>query len=156
MPRSCAATGPTSYDWRAREARLNRFDQFKTTIDGVEIHFIHVRSKHADALPLVMTHGWPGSIAEFHKVIEPLTDPTAHGGVASDAFHLVCPALPGYGFSGKPTEAGWSVERIARAWSVLMPRLGYCAVRGAGGRLGFDGHHGHRPAGPRAAAWAST
>ena len=101
----------TQYDWRAREARLNRFAQFKTTIDGLEIHFIHVRSKHADALPLLITHGWPGSIAEFHKVIEPLSDPTAHGGKAADAFHVVCPALPGYGFSGKPTEPGWSVER---------------------------------------------
>jgi pimeloyl-ACP methyl ester carboxylesterase len=124
------------YDWRAREARLNRFDQFKTEIDGVPIHFIHVRSKHADALPLVMTHGWPGSIAEFHKVIEPLTDPTAHGGEAADAFHLVCPALPGYGFSGKPTEAGWSVERIARAWATLMPRLGYAKYVAQGGDWG--------------------
>jgi pimeloyl-ACP methyl ester carboxylesterase len=126
----------TQYDWRAREARLNRFDQFKTTIDGVEIQFIHVRSKHADALPLVMTHGWPGSIAEFHKVIEPLSDPTAHRGAASDAFHMVCPALPGYGFSGKPTEAGWSVERIARAWSVLMQRLGYSRFVAQGGDWG--------------------
>ena len=124
------------YDWRAREARLNRFAQFMTRIDGVDIHFIHVRSKHADALPLVMSHGWPGSIAEFHKVIEPLTDPTAHGGRAEDAFHLVCPALPGYGFSGKPTEAGWSVERIARAWSVLMPRLGYAKYVAQGGDWG--------------------
>jgi epoxide hydrolase len=124
------------YDWRAREARLNRFAQFMTRIDGVDIHFIHVRSKHADALPLVMSHGWPGSIAEFHKVIEPLTDPTAHGGSAQDAFHLVCPSLPGYGFSGKPTEAGWSVERIARAWSVLMPRLGYAQYVAQGGDWG--------------------
>jgi pimeloyl-ACP methyl ester carboxylesterase len=120
------------YDWRAREARLNRFAQFMTRIDGVDIHFIHVRSRHADALPLVMTHGWPGSIAEFHKVIEPLTDPAD----PADAFHLVCPALPGYGFSGKPTEAGWSVERIARAWSVLMPRLGYDRYVAQGGDWG--------------------
>ena len=124
------------YDWRAREARLNRFEQFKTTIDGVDIHFVHVRSKHADALPLVMTHGWPGSIAEFHKVIEPLTDPTAHGGDAADAFHLVCPALPGYGFSGKPAQAGWSVERIARAWATLMQRLGYARYVAQGGDWG--------------------
>ncbi len=96
----------TQYDWRAREAQLNRFSQFKTPIDGVDIHFIHVRSKHADALPLLITHGWPGSIAEFHKIIEPLSDPTAHGGEAADAFHVVCPALPGYGFSSKPTEPG--------------------------------------------------
>jgi pimeloyl-ACP methyl ester carboxylesterase len=126
----------TQYDWRAREARLNRFEQFRTMIDGVEIHFIHVRSKHAEALPLVMTHGWPGSIAEFHKVIEPLTDPTAHGGSAADAFHLVCPALPGYGFSSKPTEAGWSVERIARAWATLMQRLGYGHYVAQGGDWG--------------------
>lgn len=126
----------TQYDWRAREARLNRFAQFKTVIDGVEIHFIHVRSKHADALPLVITHGWPGSIAEFHKVIEPLTDPTAHGGTAADAFHLVCPALPGYGFSGKPAETGWNVERIARAWGQLMRRLGYARYVAQGGDWG--------------------
>ena len=126
----------TEYDWRAREARLNRFSQFKTTIDGVEIHFIHVRSKHADALPLLITHGWPGSIAEFHKIIEPLSDPTAHGCDAADAFHVVCPALPGYGFSGKPTEAGWSVERIARAWATLMQRLGYARYVAQGGDWG--------------------
>ena len=126
----------TQYDWRAREARLNRFSQFKTTIDGVEIHFIHVRSKHADALPLLITHGWPGSIAEFHKIIEPLSDPTAHGGEAADAFHVVCPALPGYGFSSKPTEPGWSVERIARAWATLMQRLGYARYVAQGGDWG--------------------
>jgi epoxide hydrolase len=127
------------YDWRAREARLNRFDQFMTRIDGVDIHFIHVRSPHADALPLVMSHGWPGSVAEFHKVIEPLADPVAHGGDAGDAgdaFHLVCPSLPGYGFSGKPAETGWSVERIARAWDVLMRRLGYARYVAQGGDWG--------------------
>jgi epoxide hydrolase len=124
------------YDWRAREAQLNRFAQFMTCIDGVDIHFIHVRSKHAEALPLLMTHGWPGSIAEFHKVIEPLADPVAHGGAAADAFHMVCPALPGYGFSGKPAEAGWSVERIARAWAVLMQRLGYSRYVAQGGDWG--------------------
>ncbi len=96
-------TGPTEYDWRTREAALNRFDQFTTEIDGLDIHFIHQRSPHPDAFPLVITHGWPGSIVEFGKVIEPLTDPTAHGGRAEDAFHVVCPSLPGYGFSGKPT-----------------------------------------------------
>lgn len=124
------------YDWRAREQRLNRFDQFTTTIDGVDVHFIHQRSKHADALPLVMSHGWPGSIAEFHKVIGPLVDPTAHGGDAADAFHLVCPSLPGYGFSGKPTEPGWNVERIARAWGTLMRRLGYDRYVAQGGDWG--------------------
>ena len=115
---------------------MNRFAQFMTRIDGVDIHFIHVRSPQPDAMPLVMTHGWPGSIAEFHKVIEPLTDPAAHGGRAEDAFHLVCPALPGYGFSGKPTEPGWSVERIARAWSLLMRRLGYPKYVAQGGDWG--------------------
>ena len=124
------------YDWRAREARLNRFAQFKTTIDGIGIHFVHVRSPHADALPLVMTHGWPGSIVEFQKVIEPLTNPTAHGGDAADAFHIVCPSLPGYGFSDKPTRNGWNVQRIARAWSELMPRLGYKRYAAQGGDWG--------------------
>jgi len=124
------------YDWRAREARLNRFDQFRTTIDGVEVHFIHQRSPRADALPLVMSHGWPGSIAEFHKVIGPLADPAAHGGDAADAFHVVCPALPGYGFSGKPTVPGWNIERIGRAWATLMQRLGYGRYVAQGGDWG--------------------
>ncbi len=124
------------YDWRARETLLNRFPQFRTTIDGVGIHFIHVRSPHANALPLVMTHGWPGSIVEFQKVIEPLTDPTKHGGQASDAFHVVCPSLPGYGFSDKPTATGWNVEKIGRAWSELMPRLGYKKYVAQGGDWG--------------------
>lgn len=122
--------------WRAREARLNRFAQFTTAIDGVDVHFIHVRSKHADALPLLMTHGWPGSFAEFARTIGPLTDPTAHGGSPQDAFHVVCPSLPGFGFSGKPTGTGWSVERIARAWSTLMPRLGYARYVAHGGDWG--------------------
>ena len=113
------------YDWRATEARLNALPQFRTTIDGLGIHFIHVRSRHPDALPLVITHGWPGSIVEFLKVIEPLTDPTAHGGTPADAFHVVCPSLPGYGFSDKPEQPGWGVERIAAAWTELMARLGY-------------------------------
>jgi pimeloyl-ACP methyl ester carboxylesterase len=124
------------YDWRAREARLNRFPQFTTEIDGVRVHFAHVRSPHADAMPLVISHGWPGSIVEFHKVIEPLTDPTAHGGDARDAFHVVCPSLPGYGFSGKPARSGWNVQRIARAWAQLMPRLGYARYAAQGGDWG--------------------
>jgi pimeloyl-ACP methyl ester carboxylesterase len=114
-----------SYDWRATETRLNALPQFRTLIDGLGIHFLHVRSPHVDALPLIITHGWPGSIIEFLKVIGPLTDPTAHGAAAADAFHVVCPSLPGYGFSDKPTAPGWRVERIASAWTVLMARLGY-------------------------------
>ena len=113
------------YDWRKTEARLNALPQFRTLIDGLGIHFLHVRSSHANALRLVITHGWPGSIVEFLKISRPLTDPTAHGGSAGDAFHIVCPSLPGYGFSDKPTSPGWGVERIAAAWSVLMARLGY-------------------------------
>jgi pimeloyl-ACP methyl ester carboxylesterase len=113
------------YDWRATERRLNELPQFRTVIDGIGIHFLEVRSPHADALPLVITHGWPGSIIEFLKVLGPLTDPTAHGGAAADAFHVVCPSLPGYGFSDKPARPGWGVERIASAWAVLMARLGY-------------------------------
>ncbi len=113
------------YDWRATERRLNVLPQFRTIIDGLGIHFLHVRSLHAEALPLVITHGWPGSIIEFLKVIGPLTDPTAHGAAAVDAFHVICPSLPGYGFSDKPAQPGWGVERIAAAWTVLMARLGY-------------------------------
>jgi pimeloyl-ACP methyl ester carboxylesterase len=113
------------YDWRATESRLNALPQFRTSIDGLGIHFLHVRSPHPDALPLVMTHGWPGSIVEFLKVVGPLSNPTAHGGDAVDAFHVVCPSLPGYGFSDKPAGPGWGIERIAAAWSVLMRRLGY-------------------------------
>jgi pimeloyl-ACP methyl ester carboxylesterase len=124
------------YDWREREARLNRFEQFRTEVDGLGIHFVHVRSPHAEALPVVISHGWPGSIVEFHKVIEPLTAPTAHGGDARDAFHVVCPSLPGYGFSDKPTRHGWNVERIARAWSELMQRLGYDRYVAQGGDWG--------------------
>lgn len=124
------------YDWRATEARLNRFPQFMTTIDGVEIHGLHVRSPHADALPIVITHGWPGSIVEFHKVIAPLADPTAHGGRAADAFHVVCPSLPGYGFSGKPTQPGWGVVKIAEVWDTLMTRLGYERYVAQGGDWG--------------------
>jgi pimeloyl-ACP methyl ester carboxylesterase len=113
------------YDWRATEARLNALPQFRTELDGLGIHFLHVRSQHLDALPLVVTHGWPGSIVEFLKAIAPLTDPTAHGGDAVDAFHVVCPSLPGYGFSDKPEQPGWKVQRIAAAWTQLMARLGY-------------------------------
>jgi pimeloyl-ACP methyl ester carboxylesterase len=123
--RELCAYWADGYDWRATEARLNALPQFRTTIDGLGIHFIHVRSRHPDALPLVITHGWPGSIVEFLKVIEPLTDPTAHGGAPADAFHVVCPSLPGYGFSDKPEQPGWGVERIAAAWTELMARLGY-------------------------------
>ena len=124
------------YDWRAREARLNRFTQFTIPIDGLELHYIHARSPHPNAMPLVITHGWPGSVVEFHKVIEPLVDPVAHGGDAADAFHVVCPSLPGFGFSGKPRETGWGVERIAQAWAVLMSRLGYERYGAQGGDWG--------------------
>jgi pimeloyl-ACP methyl ester carboxylesterase len=124
------------YDWRERERRLNTFPQFRTEIEGLGIHFLHVRSPHADALPLVMTHGWPGSVVEFHKVIGPLADPTAHGGDASDAFHVVCPSLPGYGFSDKPTAPGCGVERIADQWAALMARLGYGHYVAQGGDWG--------------------
>ena len=115
----------SEYDMQRVAAQLNRYEQFTTEIDGVDIHFLHVKSPVADATPCVMTHGWPGSVIEFMKVIEPLTDPAGHGGSPADALHLVVPSLPGYGFSGKPTEAGWDVHRIARAWAELMPRLGY-------------------------------
>ncbi|MFG3423748.1 epoxide hydrolase family protein [Micromonospora sp. NPDC048063] len=124
------------YDWRNVEARLNALPNFITEIDGLDIHFIHVRSKHEDALPLIVTHGWPGSIIEQLKIIGPLTDPTAHGASASDAFHLVIPSLPGYGFSGKPTTLGWGPEHIARAWIELMKRLGYTRFVAQGGDWG--------------------
>ena len=126
----------SDYDWRKAEARLNALPQFITEIDGLDIHFIHVRSKHDDALPLIVTHGWPGSIIEQLKIVDPLTNPTAHGASASDAFHLVIPSIPGYGFSGKPTTAGWSPERIARAWVELMKRLGYTEFVAQGGDWG--------------------
>ncbi len=126
----------TEYDWRKIEAKLNSYPQFMTELDGLDIHFIHVRSKHEDALPLIVTHGWPGSIIEQLKIIEPLTDPTAHGGKASDAFHLVIPSMPGYGFSAKPTTTGWDPPRIARAWITLMDRLGYKRYVAQGGDWG--------------------
>jgi epoxide hydrolase len=124
------------YDWRRTEAALNRYEQFTTELDGLPIHFLQVRSPQDDALPLVMTHGWPGSIIEFSKVIEPLTDPAGHGGDPADAFHLVCPSLPGYGFSGKPAVPGWDVHRIASAWAQLMARLGYSRYGAQGGDWG--------------------
>jgi epoxide hydrolase len=124
------------YDWRATEARLNAMPQYRTVIDGLGIHFLHVRSPHPDALPLIVTHGWPGSVVEYLKAIGPLTDPTAYGGDAADAFHVVCPSLPGYGFSDKPTAQGWDVHRIARAWAELMARLGYRRYGAQGGDWG--------------------
>ena len=124
------------YDWRRCEARLNAVPNFITEIDGLDIHFIHVRSKHENALPVLISHGWPGSIVEQLKLIEPLTNPTAHGGTAADAFHVVIPSMPGYGFSGKPTETGWGPERIARAWNVLMKRLAYTSYVAQGGDWG--------------------
>jgi pimeloyl-ACP methyl ester carboxylesterase len=134
--RELARYWTVDYDWRKVEAKLNALPQFKTEIDGVEIHFIHVRSKHDDALPLVMTHGWPGSVIELLESIGPLTDPTAHGGSAEDAFHLVLPSLPGYGFSSEPTELGWNVGRVAQAWAELMRRLGYDRYVAQGGDVG--------------------
>ena len=149
----------TEYDWRECEARLNALPQFKTEIDGLNIHFIHVKSTHENALPLIMTHGWPGSIIELLETIGPLTDPTAHGGRAEDAFHLVLPSIPGYGFSDEPTELGWGPIRIGQAWDELMRRLGYTRyvaqggdvgsqVTDAMGRLSLDGldRHPHEPA----------
>jgi pimeloyl-ACP methyl ester carboxylesterase len=126
----------TEHDWRKVEARFNALPNFVTNIDGVDIHFIHVRSKHENALPLIVTHGWPGSIIEQLKIVAPLTNPTAHGGTAADAFHLLIPSMPGYGFSGKPTTTGWGPERIARTWATLMERLGYPRYVAQGGDWG--------------------
>nr|WP_244621896.1 epoxide hydrolase family protein [Mesorhizobium albiziae] len=126
----------TEYDWRKAESKLNALPQFITEIDGLDIHFIHVRSKHENALPLIVTHGWPGSIIEQLKIIDPLTNPTAHGANAADAFHLVIPSMPGFGFSGKPNDTGWNPNRIARAWTVLMNRLGYTRYVAQGGDWG--------------------
>ena len=123
----------TEYDFGRIEARLNALPQFITEIDGVDIHYIHVRSSHDDALPLIMTHGWPGSVIELLETVGPLTDPTAHGGQAEDAFHLVLPSLPGYGLSGEPAEIGWDLDRTARAWAELMRRLGYARYGAQGG-----------------------
>ena len=154
----------TDYDWRKVEARLNALPQFMTTIDGVDIHFIHVRSRHPNALPIIITHGWPGSVIEQLKIIGPLTDPTAHGGRAEDAFDVVIPSMPGYGFSGKPTGTGWDPDRIARAWAELMKRLGYTRYVAQGGDWGSPissamarqaagriARHPHQLAGDRAA-----
>ena len=126
----------TEYDWRKVEARMKALPQFITEIDGLDIHFIHVRSKHENALPVIVTHGWPGSIIEQLKIVDPLVNPTAHGGKASDAFHVVIPSMPGYGFSGKPTTTGWDQARIGRAWAVLMKRLGYTRYVAQGGDWG--------------------
>jgi pimeloyl-ACP methyl ester carboxylesterase len=134
--RALADYWATEYDWRRCEARMNSFPQFLTEIDGLDIHFLHVRSPHEEALPLIVCHGWPGSIVEQLKIIEPLTDPTAHGGQASDAFHVVVPSMPGYGYSGKPTTTGWGPEHIARAWAELMKRLGYDRYAAQGGDWG--------------------
>ncbi|MCY4214027.1 MAG: epoxide hydrolase [Gammaproteobacteria bacterium] len=125
-----------SYDWSARQALMNRFAQFRTTVQDLKIHFIHHRSPSPEARPLLITHGWPGSVVEFHKVIEPLADPAAHGGDPADAFHVICPSLPGYGFSGKPAATGWGVEKIASAWDQLMVRLGYDSYFAQGGDWG--------------------
>ena len=134
--RELARYWETDYDWRKVEAKLNALPQFTTEIDGVDIHFIHVRSRHENALPLIMTHGWPGSVIELLETVGPLTDPTAHGGTPEDAFHLVLPSLPGYGFSGAPTELGWENGRIASAWAELMNRLGYTRYVAQGGDVG--------------------
>jgi pimeloyl-ACP methyl ester carboxylesterase len=136
MTRELARYWATDYDWRKCEAKLNDLPHFMTEIDGLDIHFIHVRSKHEGALPLVINHGWPGSIIEQLKIIDPLTDPTAHGASASDAFDVVIPSMPGYGFSGKPTETGWGPERMGRAWAELMKRLGYDRYVAQGGDWG--------------------
>ncbi|MGZ6564547.1 MAG: epoxide hydrolase family protein, partial [Solirubrobacteraceae bacterium] len=126
----------TVYDWRRCQARVNALPQFKTEIDGVDVHFIHVKSPHEHALPMIMTHGWPGSVIELLETVGPLTDPTAHGGRAEDAFHLVLPSVPGYGFSAEPTELGWYAGRVAEAWGKLMPRLGYSRYVAQGGDVG--------------------
>jgi Epoxide hydrolase N terminus len=134
--RELARYWQTDYDWRKVETRLNALPQFMTEIDGLDIHFIYVRSKHENALPIIVTHGWPGSVIEQSKIIDPLTNPTTHGGSASDAFDIVIPSLPGHGFSGKPTATGWDPIRIARAWIVLMKRLGYTRYVAQGGDWG--------------------
>ncbi|WP_435748709.1 epoxide hydrolase family protein [Microbacterium sp. PMB16] len=136
VARDMCAYWQDGYDWRAREEQLNSFPQFTTEVDGLDLHFVHVRSSHAEATPLVLTHGWPGSFVEFLKLIGPLTEPEAHGLSGGPAFHVVVPSLPGYAFSGKPTETGWGVDRIARAWAVLMDRLGYGRFGAAGSDWG--------------------
>ena len=152
MLQELAGYWAADYDWRRCEAKLAALPHFMTEIDGLDIHFIHVRSRHQDALPLIVTHGWPGSVIEQLKIIGPLTNPTAHGAPASDAFHLVIPSLPGYGYSGQPRATGWDLPRIARAWVVLMKRLGYRALRVARRRLGRSGHERDGGAGTSGAA----
>ncbi len=134
--REVCAYWANDYDWRPCESLLNGWEQFQTEIDGVDIHFLHVKSLHANAMPLLITHGWPGSVLEFRHIIGPLTDPEAHGGKAEDAFHVIAPSLPGYGFSGKPTAPGWSVQKVATAWEQLMARLGYDHYVAQGGDWG--------------------
>src|SRR5829696_9177676 len=136
MTQELADYWATDHDWRKCEAKLNALPQFITEIDGLDIHFVHVRCEHDDALPLIVNHGWPGSIIEQLKIIDRLTDPTAHGASASDGFHVVVPSMPGYGFSGKPTSTGWGPERMARAWAELMTRLGYARYVAQGGDWG--------------------
>ena len=143
------------FDWRAQEALLNRFDHHRTTIDGQNLHFVHARSQAPGALPLLISHGWPGSVFEFYKIIGPLVDPAAHGGNERDAFHVVCPSLPGYGFSGPTREPGWDVRRVAETFAKLMARLGYAQIRRAGGGLGVDHHHPSGSARSRARSRAS-
>ncbi|MEU6657556.1 epoxide hydrolase family protein [Streptomyces sp. NPDC046821] len=136
LMRDVAGYWGKAYDWRKAEAVLNALPQFLTAIDGLDVHFLHIRSRHPHALPLIVTHGWPGSVIEQLKIIKPLTDPTTHGGTAADAFHLVIPSVPGYGFSERPTETGWGPERVAKAWVALMKRLGYDRFAAAGGDIG--------------------
>ena len=145
----------TEYDWRKCEGKLKALPQFITEIDGLDIQFIHVRSKHDNALPIIVTHGWPGSIIEQLKIVDPLTNPTAHGASASDAFHLVIPSMPGYGFSGKPTAPGWDPDRIARAWTVLMKRLGYTRFVAQGGDWVHCSNGTNGRAGAAGIAWHS-
>jgi epoxide hydrolase-like protein len=166
--KALASYWTNDYDWRKAEAKLNAVPQFVTEIDGVDIHFIHVRSEHEDALPLIMTHGWPGSVIELLETIGPLTDPTAHGGRAGDAFHVVLPSLPGYGFSGEPSEVGWDPGRTARAWAELMNRLGYTRYVAQGGDVGAvvtdvmgrlapgAARNSHEPAGDDAGHWTGA
>jgi pimeloyl-ACP methyl ester carboxylesterase len=142
----------TEHDWRKAEAKLNALPQFKTEIDGLDIHFIHVKSRHENAMPRIITHGWPGSVVELLEVVGPLTDPTAHGGRAEDAFDLVLPSLPGYGFSDEPSELGWDPGRVARAWAELMSRLGYRRYVAQGGDQGASGHRRDGPPGTGGAA----
>ena len=144
-----------SYDWRRSEALLNGLGQFRTTIDGLGIHFLHVRSKEPAALPLLLSHGWPGSVLEFRDVIGPLTDPVAHGGDAGDAFHLVIPSMPGFAFSDKPQTTGWDISRTAHAWIELMKRLGYEAWAAQGGDWGKRGHRGDRSHRAAGVGWAA-